>query len=141
LALTADAVMQYARLKALIKQDVDRDGQETVTMPSDLFRQLLIGALRMKSVFDEKYYLENNPDVEEAVRKGEIESGAAHYYQTGYFEDKLPKKLLVDEKYYVFGHADIAEAVRSGAIESAQQHFENHGYREGRLPFAGFTLF
>jgi hypothetical protein len=135
-----ETAMQYARLKALIKQEVDKNGQEMVSLPLDLFRQLVAGALQGKKVFDEKFYLASNPDVQEAAKKGVIESGAAHYYQTGYFEDKLPRKLLVDEKFYLFAHPDIAEAVRSGKIDSAQQHFETQGYREGRLPYSGFSL-
>lgn len=133
--------MQYARLKAVIKNHVDDSGNECMTMPADLFRQLLGGALTAKNIFDEKFYLASNPDVQRAVEKGIIESAEAHYLKTGYFEDKLPAKLLIDEKFYLSRHKDIAEAVRSGEIGSAQAHFERQGFREGRLPYAGFSLF
>ena len=133
--------MQYARLKVLIKQAFDREGNEVVTMPAELFRQLLARAFEATNVVDEKFYLATNPDVEAAVKKGIIESGAVHYYQTGYFEDKLPSKVLVDQKFYVSAHQDIAAAVRAGKIKNIQQHFESQGYHEGRLPYAEFTLF
>jgi hypothetical protein len=133
--------MQYSRLKVLIKQELDRDGNEVVTMPAELFRQLLATALEARKVVDEKFYLATNPDVGVAVKRGTIESGAVHYYQTGYFEDKLPSKVLVDQKFYLSAHQDIAAAVRAGKIKNVQQHFESQGYHEGRLPFAEFTLF
>jgi hypothetical protein len=133
--------MQYARLKVLIKQERDREGNEVVTMPAELFRRLLAGALEAGKVVDEQFYLTANPDVKAAVKKGTIESGAAHYYQTGYFEDKLPREILVNEKFYVSAHQDIAAAVRTGDVKNVQQHFESRGYHEGRLPFAEFTLF
>src|SRR5437764_13863600 len=134
-------VMQYARLRAIVKQHVDENGNELVSMPVDLFRHLLATALEAKKGFDEKFYVAANPDVKQAVEKGIIESGAAHYYSTGYFEDKLPRKLMVDEKFYLSAHPDIADAVKKGKIESAQQHFEQNGFREGRLPYPGFSLF
>jgi hypothetical protein len=133
--------MQYARLKVLIKQELDREGNEVVTMPAELFRQLLARAFEASNVVDEKFYLSANPDVQSAVKKGTIESGAVHYYQTGYFEDKLPSKVLVDQKFYLSAHQDIAAAFRAGKIKDVQQHFERQGYHEGRLPFAEFTLF
>ncbi len=133
--------MQYARLKALIHQHADEEGNEVVTVPLNLFRHLLDTALKGRNVFDEKYYLDMNPDVRRAVEKGLIESGAEHYYQTGFFENKLPQKLLVDEPFYISAHPDIAEAVAAGTIKNIQQHFETHGYGEGRLPNPEFTLF
>ena len=133
--------MQYARLKVLIKQELDREGNQVVTMPAELFRQLVARALEATKVVDDKFYLATNPDVAAAVKKGTIESGAVHYYQTGYFEDKLPSKVLVDERFYLSAHQDIAAAVRAGKIKNVQQHFESQGYHEGRLPYAEFTLF
>ena len=39
--------------------------------------------------FDERVYLTVNPDVAEAVRKGQLESGIAHYQQFGRKEGRV----------------------------------------------------
>lgn len=40
--------------------------------------------------FNEAWYLENNPDVAEAVRAGDMRSGREHFAEHGYFEGRLP---------------------------------------------------
>lgn len=39
--------------------------------------------------FSEEDYLKANPDVAEAVRKGQFPSGKAHYEQYGYAEARM----------------------------------------------------
>ena len=132
--------MQYATLTRLIAASKSsRNG--AVTVPADLFRKLLIVALREKNVFDESFYLESYPDIKDSVARGVIPSGAEHYYKTGYFEGRRPKKLLVDERFYLEKNPDVATAIRNGKIASAQEHFEVAGFEEGRDPYSGFTLF
>jgi len=92
-------------------------------------------------MFDEKYYLGANPDVAEAVEQNTVRGASDHYFATGYFEGRMPKRILVDERYYLENNPDVAEAMRQGSVESAQQHFEVAGYGEGRLPHKGFSLF
>lgn len=38
--------------------------------------------------FDEEAYLQQNPDVAEAVRAGSLSSGFAHYFQQGHREGR-----------------------------------------------------
>lgn len=92
-------------------------------------------------MFDEKYYLTTNDDIAEAVETNQVRSASEHYYATGYYEGRMPKRILVDERYYLENNPDVAEAMRQGVVESAQQHFEVAGFREGRLPHKGFSLF
>ena len=132
--------MQYIHLKRLAAETVDKGGEKRVSIPADLFRQLIASALQGKGMFDENYYLSVNSDIQDAVRRGAIESASEHYYTTGYFEGRLPKKLLVDEKFYLEANPDVAEAVRKGLVKDAQEHFENAGFREGRVPHKGFSL-
>ena len=99
-------------MKRLIKESTDYNGDANVTVPRELFRLILSAALETRSGFDEKFYLGAYPDVRDAVEKGQIKSGAAHYFLTGYLEDKLPTRLLVDEKFYLSSNPDIAEAIR-----------------------------
>lgn len=133
--------MQFARARALIKSTVDTDGATTISLPSNVFRDLLIGALRAKAVFDADFYVNSYPDVRHALDKKMIEGAAEHYYTTGYFESRMPKKILVDEKFYLQNNPDVASAIKEGTVTSAQDHFEIAGFEEGRLPYAGFSLF
>jgi hypothetical protein len=90
--------------------------------------------------FDEAWYLARYPDVEAAIRRGDVASAADHYCQSGYFEDRLPYRIEVDEAWYVAEYTDVREAIEGGAYASGAAHFYDVGYREGRLPRANFTL-
>jgi hypothetical protein len=133
--------MQYKTLMQLVKESVSLEGGRLVTIPQDLFRTLLIAAIRNKAVFDDKFYSAINSDIKEAIRTTQISSAEDHYYNSGYFEGRLPKKFLVDEKYYLEKNPDVSAAIRSGVIKSAQEHFEYAGFREGRAPYKDFSLF
>jgi hypothetical protein len=130
----------YRNLEKLIK--IDRRQEQTyVSIPEQLFRRILASAIKQKGGFDEKFYLEKYPDIANAVRSKKIESGLDHYVETGYFENRWPRKLIVDERYYLEENPDVADAVRKGLVESAQKHFEQAGFIEGRLPYKDFSLF
>lgn len=103
-----------------------------ITVPTALFRMLLQIAVA-ESDFDEDAYLAANPDVAEAVRKREIESGLAHYVGFGYFEGRRGG-IGFDAKWYVETYSDIAEAVTKGQVGSAEEHFRATGGGEGRYP-------
>lgn len=90
--------------------------------------------------FDEAWYLERNPDVAEAIERGEVESAAVHYREAGYFEHRMPYDIAVDEVFYLSEYPDVAAAVAEGHFGSAEGHFAAMGFAEGRLPCAGFRL-
>ena len=102
---------------------------------------MLAGAIQNKGAFDERFYLENYPDIAVAIRSRKVRSGLEHYLETGYFENRLPRKLIVDERYYLDENPDVADAVKRGRVKSAQEHFEHAGFKEGRLPYKEFSLF
>jgi hypothetical protein len=134
--------VQYAQLKhIIIAGDATADESAAVTIPASLFRQLLGAALRQAAVFDEEFYLKSNADLQAALGEGRIKDGRDHYVRTGYFEGRLPKRLLVDEKYYLEQNPDVVAAIRDGSVTTAQEHFESAGFREGRSPFRNFSLF
>ena len=133
--------MQFSRLNLVISGESLSNGTSVTCLPSDLFRQLLMAALRQKGEFDEGYYLTNNQDVQEAIKRSSISDAAEHYYTAGYFEGRSPKRVLVDERYYIQENPDVASAIKKGLVGSAQEHFEGTGFHEGRLPFKGFSLF
>jgi len=114
---------------------------QKVTINQELLRALLAAALRQKTPVDEKYYLAKYPDIAKAIANGILTSASDHWYETGYYEGRHPRRILVDEEYYLQAHPDVAKAIRAGKIKSCQDHFDDAGFAEGRLPFAGFSLF
>lgn len=106
---------------------------KVVAIPDELFKLLLQLAVA-QSDFDEADYLRFNPDVKDAVRRGQIESGRQHYIGYGYFEGRLGGMTKVDERWYLSKYPDVALAVREGRVASATDHFNCAG--EGRSPSA-----
>jgi hypothetical protein len=132
--------MLYRILGKLIEAS-NSEGVKYVSIPEDIFRRLLAGAIKSKGLFDERFYLEAYPDVASAVRNGQIASGLEHYVATGYYENRLPRKLIVDERFYLQENPDVAEAIRKGRVRDAQEHFDAAGVIEGRAPYRDFSLF
>lgn len=89
---------------------------------------------------DEAWYLEQNPDVREAIARGVLRDARQHYCVSGYFEHRMPYAIAVDEAWYLAEYPDVRDAVESGMFASGAQHFQDAGYREGRLPHAHFQL-
>jgi hypothetical protein len=110
-------------------------GGKTVAIPASLFKLLLQMAVAY-SDFDEERYLGANPDVKEAVERGDIESGHVHYVGFGYFEGRLGGIDEVDEGWYLSAYPDVAQALRANQVASASQHFYAVGGGEGRSPNA-----
>ena len=106
-----------------------------VTIPGALLKLLLQMAVA-QSDFDEERYLATNPDVKEAVARGEVESGHVHYVGFGYFEGRLGGMEEVDEAWYLRAYPDVAQALRDNQVASASQHFQAVGGGEGRSPNA-----
>ena len=109
-----------------------RDAEE-VTVPVSLFRFLLQLAVA-NSDFNEIGYLRANPDVAEAVRRGEVESARLHYIGFGYFEGRQGATPDVDERWYLRAYPDVGSAVKAGRLSSASEHFHMIGASEWRSP-------
>ena len=101
-----------------------------VTMPVGLLKLLLQVAIAYGD-FDEESYLRSNPDVRDAINRGEIESGQLHYIGFGYFEGR--KGVAVDESWYLEKYPDVALAVKEGRVDSATRHFNSIGAGEGAV--------
>ncbi|MBD1863355.1 MULTISPECIES: S-layer family protein [Trichocoleus] len=91
-------------------------------------------SLSISDLFDESFYLVNNPDVAEAVRQGFFISGFEHFIQFGQFEvvnspSRNPSPLF-DEAFYLTNNPDVAEAVRQGFFPNGFQHFIQFGQFE-----------
>jgi hypothetical protein len=132
--------MIFDILEKLIERK-EINGHARVSVPEDLFRRMLAAAIKQKGLFDEKFYMESYADVSKAVTNGRVPSGLDHYVTAGYFENRLPKKLIVDEHFYLQENPDVAEAIKKGKLKTAQEHFDASGFREGRSPYKGFSIF
>jgi len=107
----------------------------TVRIPAAMFKLLLQIALSTGE-FDEAAYLRENPDVADAVERGEIESAYLHYIGFGYFEGRMGGGPEVDEEWYLQKYPDVVSGIESARINSASQHFHRVGAAEGRSPNA-----
>src|SRR5262249_55933368 len=99
--------------------------------------RLLLSAVHV----DEQWYLAQNPDIADAMRAGAIRSAKQHFAEHGYFEGRLPHRIIVDERWDLAENPDVAQAVQTGSVESAQHHFDTNGYQEGRLPSSHEEVF
>jgi hypothetical protein len=113
------------------KQKLDTAAE--VTIPVGLLRLLLQLAVA-HSDFDEEEYLRANPDVGQAVHRGDVESGQMHYIGYGYFEGRRGGTVKIDERRYLRDNPDVAVAIREGKIKSGEDHFYMIGAGEGRSP-------
>jgi hypothetical protein len=104
----------------------------------DLTRDQLFTLIRKLLVFvpvDEAWYRSTYRDIDEAIQAGVVGSAKEHFVSNGYFEGRLPSKIVVDEAFYISQYPDVADSIDDGHVASAQEHFETHGFAEGRLPF------
>jgi hypothetical protein len=85
------------------------------------------------ALFDEAYYLNNNPDVAANVRAGGFGSGFDHFVAAGQYENRNPS-VFFDLPYYLRANPDVAYAVAVNHLFSGYQHFVSYGQREGRNP-------
>jgi hypothetical protein len=138
--MSGGLTVYFRNLEKVMKVDRQRDPQY-VGIPKEVFRGLLAGAIKNKNLFDERFYLETYPDIATAVRSKKIKSGLDHYVETGYFENRLPRRFIVDERYYLQANPDVAEAIKKGRLKSAQDHFNHAGFTEGRIPYKDFSIF
>lgn len=85
--------------------------------------------------FDEIWYLDNHPEVAQAVAEGKFASGFDHYCQVGLHQ--LSPHWLFDIGHYRQACADISEA-GLGTYVNLYDHYLEVGSKEGRI---GHPLF
>ena len=103
-----------------------------ITLSSEFFK-FLIGQVLVRGFFDERWYLETNPDVQLAIERGEIANAFEHYVQAGYYESRIPGPFFVDRQWYETHYGDVAGALKTGKILDSAEHFVHTGYFEGRV--------
>ncbi|NEQ43836.1 MAG: tandem-95 repeat protein [Leptolyngbya sp. SIOISBB] len=96
-----------------------------------------VGFLPLAQLYDESFYLAQNPDVAGLVTAGVLSSGYQHFVAFGINEGRNPS-VLYNESFYLNQNPDIAGAVANGSLASGLSHFLNFGHLEGRDPSAFF---
>ncbi len=89
-------------------------------------------ALILEQLFDEEWYLADNPGVAEAVARGRLSSGLFHFSRFGQFEGRDPNPIF-DTAFYISANPGVAAAVGAEQL-TAVQHFIENGQFEGRDP-------
>lgn len=93
--------------------------------------------LDISGLFDESYYLRQNPDVGAGVASGTIANGLDRFMTIGQYQGQNPSAWF-DTEYYLQSNPDVAAVVATGST-TAIQHFINAGQFEGRNPIAEFS--
>jgi len=83
-------------------------------------------------VFDELYYLSQNPEVADLVASGALASGLEHFTRFGVGEDRDFRVLLFNENSYLTQNPEVASLVASGELRSGLEHFTRFGQFEER---------
>ncbi|MEG3834502.1 PPC domain-containing protein [Microcoleus sp. MON2_D6] len=94
--------------------------------------------LTLRTLFDSKFYLENNPDVAVAVARGTVSSPFDHYRKIGKFENRDPNALF-DASYYLDTNTDVAVSAKLNGFSGAD-HFIRFGQFELRNPNPFFDV-
>jgi hypothetical protein len=109
-------------------------GHLTITMSHDNFANMIKSLISIVDV-DEDWYLEQYPDISQAIKDGVVQSAKQHFIDNGYFEGRIPFPIIPDEEWYKSEYPDVADSIQRGIEPSVQTHFARDGYKEGRLPF------
>lgn len=97
-----------------------------------IFASTVALAERYTREFDERGYLQRNPDVAEGIRRGEFKSAYDHYVRFGQYENRAGAFKAFNEQEYLRLNPDVAEAVRRGEFASAYDHYVKFGQYENR---------
>lgn len=83
--------------------------------------------------YNEQYYVNNNPDVQDAVNTGTFNSGLEHFLRFGLDEGRTPGEALsfFNEETYLDDNDDVQNAIDNGVFDSAIEHFLQFGVKEG----------
>lgn len=81
--------------------------------------------------FNENTYLQQNPDVADAVTKGLLKNGFEHWVKFGFNEGRTPQ-IPFNEPFYLDFNPDVTEAVNKGNFASGFEHYTLFGASENR---------
>jgi beta-N-acetylglucosaminidase len=87
-------------------------------------------------LYDESYYLSNNPDVKKAYTNASSNDILSHWINYGIKEGRKASRIF-DANYYLYNNEDLLKAFGMN-YESAYKHFINYGYKELRASSAEY---
>ncbi|MEG4809779.1 hypothetical protein QUA82_18175 [Microcoleus sp. F8-D3] len=87
--------------------------------------------------YNETSYLQENPDVAQAVASGIIPNGFEHWVKFGFSEKRTPQ-ISFNEQFYLDANPQVA-AVANSSFSSGFEHYARFGAAEGRSPVASTT--
>ncbi|HLO50880.1 MAG TPA: S8 family serine peptidase [Kamptonema sp.] len=90
-------------------------------------------AMTILALFDEKYYLAQNPQVAAAVANKTFRNGFEHFAKFGQFQGLNPSARF-DNKLYLAVNPDAADEVAKGVFRSGFEQFIQKGQFLGRDP-------
>ncbi|NEO54997.1 MAG: calcium-binding protein [Okeania sp. SIO3B5] len=93
--------------------------------------------LTIETLFDEGFYLFQNPDVVDEIAAGNFSSGLEHFVNVGQFENRDPNALF-DTSFYLEINTGVATAIEAGSL-TAVEHFIRFGQFESRDPSPFFN--
>lgn len=90
--------------------------------------------IKPRSFFDQEFYLNNNPDVADAVETGVFDNAFEHFSMFGLDEARDPSEALTffTGQAYLENNPDVDNAVDTGIFDSGLAHFLRFGVNEGR---------
>jgi hypothetical protein len=94
----------------------------------------------MSITFNETYYIQQNPDVLQAISQRFVVSGLDHFQRFGARELRNPNAIF-DSKYYAENNIDVLNAVNKGVFSSVYEHYALIGVYEARVPNASLATF
>jgi GT2 family glycosyltransferase len=87
--------------------------------------------------FDEARYLNDNPDVEAAVKAGRYRSGHHHFLAEGESQKRAGSPLF-DSGWYAEQYAEVREYIANGLASGPYDHFCRYGRLVGRNSILDF---
>ncbi|NES70533.1 MAG: calcium-binding protein [Okeania sp. SIO2D1] len=83
-------------------------------------------------IFDEEYYLQQNPGISAAITQGLVTSGLDHFQRYGLTEGRTKVSRYYNETTYLENNPGVANILQTNIFASGLEHFINYGYEEGR---------
>jgi hypothetical protein len=87
-----------------------------------------------KESFDERFYLDNNPDVAAAVTAGRLASGLQHYERVGHKEHRKARFGDFQPQFYYYSYPMARQDIASGKASDLFDHYNRIGRHRGYLP-------
>lgn len=124
---------QYLQYQSLLEEEAFQGGTAQLNLE--------IEELPIAALYDEVFYLAQNPDVAIAVANDRYNYGYEHFLEYGIAEGRDPS-LYYDESFYLEQNPDVKRSIRpkleDAYFRSGLEHFLTRGHLEGRSPSSFF---